>query len=97
MTIDTWVQGNVYHGTSTTGQFVQASQAAPSKPSVLLDSSGSGKIFGKSHPQYAGFAVDQFVSVRSNGAKGDGSTDDTAAIQNAINEVCRLSSVIALA
>ena len=85
-TIQTWVQGNIYSGTSSSGQFVQASESAPTKPAVLLDS--AGRIFGKSHPQYADYAVDQFVSVRSNGATGDGSTDDTAAIQNVINEVC---------
>lgn len=85
ITIDTWVQGNVYHGTSTSAQFVQATQSGPSKPAVLLDS--AGRIFGKSHPQYTDYAVDQFVSIRSQGAKGDGSTDDTTAIQNTLNEV----------
>ncbi|KAJ7184278.1 exo-beta-1,3-glucanase [Mycena filopes] len=52
---------------------------APSKPDVLLDS--AGKIFGRPRPQYAGYAVNQFVSVRDQGAKGDGKTDDTAALQ----------------
>ncbi|KAH8117300.1 exo-beta-1,3-glucanase [Phellopilus nigrolimitatus] len=80
-TIDQWVQGNVYTGTSSTSSFLQGSLTAPTKASSLLDS--SGRIFGKTHPQYEDYAVDQFVSIRSLGAKGDGSTNDTAAIVNA--------------
>lgn len=30
------------------------------------------------HPQYESYAVDQFVSVRAEGAVGDGSTDEYA-------------------
>ncbi|KAG6854912.1 hypothetical protein C0991_009735 [Blastosporella zonata] len=78
-TITSWGQGNVYHGTSSTSTFTQGSIYAANKPSVLLDS--SGKIFGKMHPQYANYALSQIVSVRDNGAKGDGKTDDTAALK----------------
>ncbi|KAJ7632168.1 exo-beta-1,3-glucanase [Roridomyces roridus] len=77
-TIASWVHGNVYAGTNGAGTFTQASVTAPSKPSVLLDS--SGKIFQKSHPQYGAYSTSQIVSARSQGAKGDGSTDDTAAL-----------------
>ncbi|PPQ77526.1 hypothetical protein CVT25_011323 [Psilocybe cyanescens] len=75
-TITSWGQGNVYKG--STGGFTQGAIVSANKPSSLLDS--SGKIFGRTHPQYANFAVSQFVSVKDNGAKGDGKTDDTAAI-----------------
>ncbi|KAF8894123.1 exo-beta-1,3-glucanase [Infundibulicybe gibba] len=78
-TIASWGQGNVYTGTNPTGRFTQGSISAANKPSVLLDS--SGKIFGKTHPQYANYAVSQFVSVKDNGAVGDGNTDDTAALK----------------
>ncbi|KAJ7915476.1 exo-beta-1,3-glucanase [Mycena leptocephala] len=78
-TIASWGRGNVYSGSSSTGTFTQGTITTPPKPSVLLDS--SGKIFGKTHPQYAGYAVSQFVSVRDQGAKGDGKTDDTAALK----------------
>jgi len=77
--IDSWAQGNIYSGTDGTGTFVQGDITSISKSSDLLAS--SGWIFGKSHPQYASYSASQFMSVKSQGAKGDGSTDDTAAIQ----------------
>ncbi|KAF8201630.1 exo-beta-1,3-glucanase [Pholiota molesta] len=83
-TIGSWAQGNVFHGTSGTGTFTQGSIVAANKPSSLLDS--SGKIFGRTHPQYAAYSTSQFVSVKDNGAKGDGKTDDTAAITTVFNK-----------
>ncbi|KAI5990344.1 glycoside hydrolase family 55 protein [Pisolithus marmoratus] len=84
VTITSWGQGNVFSGTSGTPTFTQGNIVSASKPSSLLDS--SGRIFGKSHPQYANYAASQFISVKSQGAAGDGHTDDTAAIQNVINQ-----------
>ncbi|KAF8831726.1 hypothetical protein HHX47_DHR1001195 [Lentinula edodes] len=80
-TIASFGQGNVYKGTNGASTFTQGSIPAANKASSLLDS--AGHIFGKMHPQYANYAVSQFVSVKDNGAKGDGHTDDTAAL-NAI-------------
>lgn len=89
-TIASWGQGNVFSGTSGTPTFTQGNIVSASKPSSLLDS--SGRIFGKSHPQYANYAPSQFISVKSQGATGDGHTDDTAAIQNVFNQYsgCRI-------
>ncbi|KAI0748312.1 exo-beta-1,3-glucanase [Daedaleopsis nitida] len=84
MTINSWGQGNVFSGTSSTAKFTQGNIAAPNKPSNLLDS--AGRIFGKTRPQYEDFAVSQIVSVRDQGAKGDGKTDDTAALQAVFNQ-----------
>jgi len=78
-TIGTWGQGNVYSGTSGTSTFTQGSITAVDKPSSLLAS--TGEVFGRAHPQYQTYDVSQFVSVRDEGAAGDGSTDDTAAIK----------------
>lgn len=84
-TIASWGQGHVYSGTSGQKTWVQGNIVSANKPSGLLDS--SGRIFGKTHPQYANYAASQFISVKSQGAKGDGKTDDTAAIQNVFNQV----------
>ncbi|KAF9002426.1 glucan 1,3-beta-glucosidase [Cyathus striatus] len=79
-TISSWGQGNVYKGTNSNGVFTQGSIPAPNKASSLLNS--AGQIFHRAQPQYENYAVSQFVSVRDQGAKGDGKTDDTAALKN---------------
>jgi glucan 1,3-beta-glucosidase len=89
ITIPSWGQGNVFTGTDPTGKFTQGSIPAFGKPACLLD--GSGKIFGKTHPQYENFAVSQFVSVKDQGAKGDGRTDDTDALQEVLIKVWEVS------
>lgn len=78
-TIDTWGQGDIYSGTGGSKTFTQGTLTSPNKASSLLDS--AGRIFGRTRPQYADYAVSQFVSARDQGCKGDGTTDDTAAIK----------------
>ncbi|PCH38148.1 glycoside hydrolase family 55 protein [Wolfiporia cocos MD-104 SS10] len=84
LTIDSWGQGNVFSGTSNSYTFTQGNIPAPTKAGSLLDS--TGRIFGRGHPQYVDYAVDQFVSVKTLGAAGDGTTDDTATLQSILNE-----------
>jgi hypothetical protein len=87
-TITSWAQGNIFTGSDGTGTFTQDDIAAPNKPAALLDSAGN--IFGRTHPQYADYAVDQFVSVRDQGAMGDGVTDDTEALKEIFAAVCSI-------
>ncbi|KAE8375487.1 pectate lyase superfamily protein-domain-containing protein [Aspergillus bertholletiae] len=61
---------------------LQTALPTHAKPSSLLT---DGKVYERSKPLYASYDISSFVSVRSAGAKGDGSTDDTAAIQQVLN------------
>ncbi|KAK3987477.1 pectate lyase superfamily protein-domain-containing protein [Cladorrhinum sp. PSN332] len=80
--VDFFIQGKTYEGTTASaGTTVQAARkAGVKKPESLVDAS-TGKIFTRTKPQYEEVPVGNFVSVKDNGAKGDGKTDDTDAIQ----------------
>ncbi|CAG2108407.1 unnamed protein product, partial [Medioppia subpectinata] len=55
-----------------------------SKIEALLDS--NGKFVERMKPMYTDVAMEDFVSVKSEGAKGDSRTDDTQAIARAISK-----------
>ncbi|KAL8950983.1 MAG: hypothetical protein Q9222_003017 [Ikaeria aurantiellina] len=92
--VASWAQGHAYttgtngaaNATCTTGAAASASSTtiqgaltAPSKPASLLNAQGA--VFERAKPQYETVPTTSFLSVKSSGAKGDGTTDDTAAIQ----------------
>ena len=86
-TIHSWAQGNVYTGTSADFEFVKGPIPGPKKPAVLLEHNGSGRLFGRGHPQYEEYDVGEFVSAKSEGAKGDGKSDDTEVLQSVFDKV----------
>lgn len=90
-TISAFAQGHTYTLTSgPTDTF--GSITANSRSSALL---GSGNAYyTRSKPQYETLTAADFVSVRSSGAVGDGVTDDTAAIQSAINTATAAGKVV---
>jgi hypothetical protein len=82
-TVDEWVLGPTYEGSTTARAFSEGGKVGDyRRHTALLDSAGA--YFERAKPQYEDRTVDDFVHVRDYGATGDGSTDDTAAFQSAI-------------
>ncbi|CAG5137551.1 uncharacterized protein ALTATR162_LOCUS145 [Alternaria atra] len=89
-TITGWAQGNRY--TPNGPQRVQGSFTPAQRPSSLL---GNGNnYYYKSKPYYQNSPVSDFISIRSAGARGDGSTDDSNAIQNALNSAVSSNKIV---
>jgi hypothetical protein len=80
--IKNWAQGNALAAGAQLGRVQGDVSGAPEKPASLLGANG---FFERSKPQYESVPVTQFVSLKDKGAKGDGTTDDTDAIQAAID------------
>ncbi|KIY02080.1 uncharacterized protein Z520_02218 [Fonsecaea multimorphosa CBS 102226] len=74
-----WREGNTY--TSTGVKKLQGPVSPNTRPASLMS---GDKYYVRSKPQYETFPLSQFVSARSIGCRGDGVTDDTAALQAAI-------------
>ncbi|KAK3495223.1 pectate lyase superfamily protein-domain-containing protein [Neurospora hispaniola] len=80
-----FAQGRAYTGKpGSAGKAVQSPQTAIKKPDVLLDS--NGRVFTRSRPQYENVPASSFLSVKAAGAKGDGKTDDSDAIQAVLDK-----------
>ncbi|KAI0875712.1 glycoside hydrolase family 55 protein [Hypoxylon argillaceum] len=79
-TIAGWGQGHQY--VSGANRELSGTITPNTRPASLTSTNG---FYSRSKPQYETLAASSFVSARSSGAKGDGTTDDTAALQSAIN------------
>lgn len=90
-TIAAWGQGHKYTPNGPTN--FQGTFTPATRPSALL-ASGTSNYYTKSKPLYASSPVASFQSIRSAGAKGDGSTDDTSAIQSALNSAASSNKIL---
>lgn len=86
-------QGNKFTG-STVGK-ITGSITPINRPGGLR-ASGSDDWYARSKPGYNSLPTSSFVSARSLGAKGDGKSDDTTALQAAISISVKDSKVLFL-
>ena len=77
-TIAAWGRGHSYTPASTGPTAFEGPITPNTRPSSLL--SANGAYYARSKPQYETVPVSEFLSARAAGAKGDGTTDDTAAL-----------------
>lgn len=95
-TISSWGQGHSYAltgATATTPTVFQGAFTPAARPGPLL-ATGTLNYYGKSKPQYAASPAASFLSIRSAGATGNGNTDDTTAVQNAVNSAVASNRIL---
>ncbi|KAI1085509.1 putative Exo-beta-1,3-glucanae [Whalleya microplaca] len=87
--IDSWGQGHSYD--SHDRKTFQGYTSPSSRPHQLTTGPG---YYERSKPQYGDVPSSEFVSVRAAGAKGDGKTDDTQAINAVLRTAAATKKVV---
>ncbi|CAN9135394.1 unnamed protein product [Alternaria alternata] len=87
----TYISGHVYEDGNGTAIVSNGTKHVYADRGSLADA--SGHYFTKSQPQYTHYPASAFASVKDAGARGDGQTDDTAAINAALknNANCKIT------
>eukprot|EP01119_Soliformovum_irregulare_P021602 TRINITY_DN7228_c0_g1_i1.p1 TRINITY_DN7228_c0_g1~~TRINITY_DN7228_c0_g1_i1.p1 ORF type:complete len:266 (-),score=75.10 TRINITY_DN7228_c0_g1_i1:4-801(-) len=82
VTVPGWAQGQLYNPAQQ--NFHQDFVNVPRMSALLVP--GTNTYVSRAKPQYEKYDTSLFVNVKSVGVMGDGATDDTQAIQNALNQ-----------
>eukprot|EP00026_Physarum_polycephalum_P002491 Phypoly_transcript_02498.p1 GENE.Phypoly_transcript_02498~~Phypoly_transcript_02498.p1 ORF type:complete len:848 (+),score=179.01 Phypoly_transcript_02498:118-2661(+) len=79
-TVKAWAQGYLWQNGGNTLGIIDLSAQTPARPASLVKSDGT--YFEQTRPLFAGFTQ---IDVTTLGLRGDGVTDNTVALQNALN------------
>ncbi|EJT80809.1 hypothetical protein GGTG_00803 [Gaeumannomyces tritici R3-111a-1] len=90
-TIAAWGQGHQYAPNGPTRW--QGAFSPAQRPASLL-ASGSSRYCARSKPQYESLPASSIMTARSAGALGDGTADDTAALQRALDAAAAQNKVL---
>ncbi|KAJ4288747.1 hypothetical protein N0V88_007281 [Collariella sp. IMI 366227] len=91
--IAAWGRGHKYTPSSSGPTKFEGTIPANTRPASLL--SGSA-YYTRSRPQYEDLPASEFLSARDAGAKGDGTTDDTAALNKLFATAASSNKVVFL-
>ncbi|CBQ70801.1 probable beta-1,3 exoglucanase precursor [Sporisorium reilianum SRZ2] len=85
--IDSWVQGSVVQGKQPLEDVQSVKTVEISRPTSLVKAESITKPwFSRSRPLYECSSVSDFANVKNLGCAGDGTTDDSKALQQILND-----------